>query len=115
MNCYYGGVRGELMFDTIYWRKHGRQIFSMPLLLGPEAGLIWKTDDGYVIRRLYLGLSAGIQFRFNLASHFGLFIEPRMSVVPYSWKSRSGNVLVKSFSTWYDTLFSLQMGVNIPL
>ncbi len=115
MNCYYGGVRGELMFETLYWRKNSRQVFSMPLLLGPEAGLIWKTDDGYAIRRLYLGLSAGIQFRFNLASHFGLFIEPRMSVVPYSWKSRSGNVLVKSFTTWYDTLFALQMGVNIPL
>lgn len=103
------------MFETLYWRRRSSQVFSMPVFLGPEAGLIWKPDDGYTIRRLYLGLTGGIQFRFNLAPHFGLFLEPRMSLVPYSWKSRSGNVLVKSYTTWYDTLFSMQAGIVVPL
>lgn len=115
LKCHYAGVREELMFETLYWRRRSSQVFSMPVFLGPEAGLIWKRDDGYTIRRLYLGLTGGIQFRFNLAPHFGLFLEPRMSLVPYSWKSRSGNVLVKSYTTWYDTLFSLQAGVVVPL
>lgn len=115
LNCYYGGGRAELMFDTLHWWKRSRPVFSLPILLGPEAGLLWKPDEGYTIRRIYLGLTGGLQMRFNIARHFGLFIEPRMSLVPYSWKTRSGNVLVSSMTTWYDTLFSLQLGVNIPL
>lgn len=74
-----------------------------------------KPDDGYTIRRLYLGFTGGIQFRFNIARNFGLFLEPRVSIVPYSWKSRGGNVLVTTLANWYDTLCSLQAGVNIPL
>lgn len=114
-NCFYGGARGELMFDPMFWYKTGRGVFSMPFLFGPEAGLMLKPDDGYSIRRLYLGFTGGVQFRFNIARHLGLFLEPRVSIVPYSWKSRGGNVLVTTLANWYDTLYSLQAGVSIPL
>ncbi len=114
-DCRYGGLRGELMFDPMFWHKGGKGVFSMPLLLGPEAGLMFKPDDGYTIRRLYLGLTGGVQLRFNVARHFGLFLEPHFSLVPYSWKSRSGNALVTSLANWYDVLYSLRLGVNIPL
>ncbi len=114
-SCFYGGVRGELMFDPMFWYKEGRGVFSMPLMLGPEAGLMLKPDDGYTIRRLYLGFTSGIQFRFNISSHFGLFLEPRLSLVPYSWKSRSGNALVTSLANWYDAVYALHFGINLPL
>ena len=114
-NCFYGGVRGELMFDPMFWHRTGRGVFSMPLLFGPEVGLMLKPDESYAIRKLYLGFTGGIQLRFNLARHFGLFLEPRVSIVPYSWKSRSGNVLITTLANWYDALYSLQLGVNIPL
>lgn len=114
-NCFYGGARGELMFDPMFWHKTGRGVFSMPILFGPEAGLMQKSDDGYTIRRIYLGFTGGIQFRFNIDRHFGLFLEPRVSIVPYSWKSRSGNAIVNTLANWYDTVYGLLAGVNIPL
>lgn len=114
-NCIYGGLRGELMFDPLHWWKRERKLFSMPLMLGPEAGLMFKPDDGYTIRRLYLGLTGGVQMKLNFARHFGLYLEPRFSIVPYAWKSRSSNVLVTSLANWYDVLYSLQVGFCIPL
>ena len=114
-SCFYGGVRGELMFDPMFWYKGGGGVFSMPLMLGPEACLMIKPDDGYTIRRLCPGVTGGLQFRFNISRHFGLFLEPRFSVIPYSWKSRSGNALVTSLANWYDAVYSLQLGVNVPL
>ncbi len=114
-SCFYGGVRGELMFDPMFWYKRGRGVFSLPLMFGPEACLMIKPDDGYTIRRVCQGITGGIQFRFNISRHFGIFLEPRFSVVPYSWKSRSGNALITSLANWYDAVYSLQMGVNVPL
>ncbi len=115
VGCYYGGGRPELLFDPIWWTRSAKKWFSLPLIFGAEAGLMIKPDDGYTIRRLYLGLCGGVQAAFHITKRSSIFIEPRFSLVPYSWKSRSSFALVNSLSNYYDTLFSLSIGYTISL
>ncbi len=115
IGCYYGGLRPELLFDPISYTKKTRRWFSLPVIIGAEAGLMIKPDDGYTIRRLYLGLCGGVQAAFHITKRSSIFIEPRFSLVPYSWKSRSSFALVNSLSNYYDTLFSLSLGYTISL
>ena len=115
VSCYYGGGRPELLFDPIWWTRNTKRWFSLPLIFGAEAGLMLKPDDGYTIRRLYLGLCGGVQANFHITKRSSIFIEPRFSIVPYSWKSRSSFALVNSLSNYYDTLFSIQIGYTFSL
>ena len=115
VSCYYGGGRPELLFDPIWWTRNTKRWFSLPLIFGAEAGLMLKPDDGYTVRRLYLGLCGGVQANFHITKRSSIFIEPRFSIVPYSWKSRSSFALVNSLSNYYDTLFSLQIGYTFSL
>ncbi len=114
-SCFYFGLREELMFDPMYWYKDGKGAFSLPFLLGPEAGLLVKPDNGYTITRPYLGLTGGFQCLFKFGQRYGVFLEPRFSLVPYSWKTVSGSLLLQRHSNYYDTLVALQLGFTVKL
>ena len=112
MPCYYVGFRPQVAFDPLWWA--GIDWFSMPLVLGPEVGLMAKIDDGYSVIRSYMGLSVALRPDFLVHRHLSLFLEPRFSMVPYTWTPRTNSTLVTGSRNYYDMLLSLSVGVRVP-
>ena len=110
--CYYAGLRPQVAFDPLWWA--GIEWFSMPLLAGPEIGFIIKQDDGYSVRRAYMGLSLALRPDFLVNRHLSLFLEPRFSMVPYTFSPRTNSTLVTGSRNYYDMLLSLSLGMRIP-
>ena len=112
MPCYYVGFRPQMAFDPLWWA--GIDWFSMPLVLGPEVGLMAKIDDGYSVIRSYMGLSVALRPDFLVHRHLSLFLEPRFSMVPYTWTPRTNSTLVTGSRNYYDMLLSLSLGMRVP-
>lgn len=111
----YGGLRGELMFNPMYYSKQSKGFFSLPLLLGPEYGILLKKDQGYNLRKAYLGLSAGFQLRFRVAPRLSLYLEPHLSIVPYNYRKSLSESISNATANYFDTLYSFCLGFSIPL
>ena len=112
MPCFYIGLRPQVAFDPLWWA--GIDWFSMPLVLGPEIGLMYKRDDGYSVTRSYMGLSVALRPDFLVHRHLSLFLEPRFSMVPYTWTPRTNSTLVTGNRNYYDMLLSLSAGMRVP-
>lgn len=112
---YYLGLRGELMFDPLYYFDSIRNTFSLPLLVGPEYGYMLKYDHTYDIKRQYFGLSTGVQFRYRLNAGMSIYMEPHLSIVPYNYRQNLTDSLSSATSNYYDTIYSFLIGVSIPI
>lgn len=114
----YIGLRVEGRFDPLMmipgWKE--KSVFSIPLLFGPEAGYMHKDDRRMKIDKMYLGLTAALQLRFRLVDFLSIYIEPRMSIVPYALDFYT-NYLDESGvrETYYDGLVNLNFGIEIDL
>ena len=85
--------------------------FNLALTLGPEVGFMMKKDPYREdIRTLYSGLTVSLQPRVRIWRGLGVFMEPRVSIVPYSayaWKhDRPMN------RNYYDAVLSVSLGVE---
>ena len=112
---YYFGLRGEVMFDPMYYFKDIRKYISIPLFMGPEYGYMLKYDHSYDIKRQYFGLSTGFQLRHNVSSRLTVYLEPHLSIVPYNYRQNLTDSLSSATSSYYDTIYSFLLGVSIPL
>ncbi len=97
----------------MHWLKE--DWFAMPVLAGPEIGLMYKKDDGYAVKRVYMGLSVALRPDFRLHRRLALFLEPRLSIVPYTFPPHSNNSLMTGSRNWYDLLLSISAGMRISL
>ena len=78
---------------------------------GPEAGMLFKEDyDRPQIVYPYVGASAGIQAKVRVFRGISLFLEPRLSYVPYSANAFSSQTKNKNY---YDAVVSLSMGLEV--
>lgn len=130
MICRYDALRLEAMFDPFGIGKASRRDvrFSTPLIFGMEAGLMNKSDRSLDIRRLYVGLSTGLQLRYDFSlsssdrrsggrfgNRMGIFLEPHCSVVPYCFNDVVDGRLVPGGKNYWDAVISLSLGVEIAL
>ena len=108
------GGRGEVVFDPIYYvgKTRGHK-FSLPLLFGLEAGHFKKSGSDITLNKWYCGLTGGMQLKLRAASHCSFYIEPRFSVVPYTYSAKSQARPVNK--NYFDTLVNVNFGVEIDL
>lgn len=108
------GARGEVMFDPIFYagRTRGHR-FSMPLMFGLEAGHFRKSGSDITLNKWYCGLTGGMQLKLRAAEHCSFYLEPRFSVVPYTYSAKAGGA--PAFRNWFDTLANVNFGVEIDL
>ncbi len=110
----YMGLRAEAMVDIIglFSRKKDRW-FSLPLIAGPEVGYMNKEDyKDNDLHRYYIGVTAGCSFRFLVAKHLEMFLEPKFSMVPYSIASDTYIDNTKKTTDYFDGLVSLSFGLG---
>ncbi|MBP5539911.1 MAG: hypothetical protein J6X69_08880 [Bacteroidales bacterium] len=108
-------LRLDAMFDIPAMFRapssDGRR-FRFFVLAGPELGLLHKSDVANLEMFPYLGLSGGLQFRWEPWRDFAFFVEPRVSAVPYTTRS---NMLQVDFSNYSDLVTSLYVGIEYRL
>lgn len=125
--CYYGGVRVEAVWDWMYLlpkykednnishnkkgqKTYRKTLFSIPVLVGPEFGILSKRDDLLSINKVYIGISAATQLRLRLGEKVAIYLEPRFSIVPYTYRLNSENTLLGKSYNYFDNIFRLSFG-----
>ena len=114
----YMGVRTEAMCNVLGFfddRKWTRQ-WAFSVLAGVGLGGMIKKDISQEIKQAYIGFTGGLQFKYNINRRWGVFVEPRMSLVPYSHmpKGEGGEILMNR-QNYHDNIYSLNLGVEFSL
>jgi len=115
--CHYNGFRAEVMMDPWGFATDSRKKlrFSIPLIAGFEGGIMRKEEYSFDINRRYVGFSFGVQPRYNVGGRFAIYLEPHLSLVPYSFNDVvNGQILDRSRNYW-DGVVSLSLGLEISL
>lgn len=114
--CQYDALRLELMLDPFGAGKSSRRDvgFSLPLILGLETGMMQKEDYSVDIKRAYVGLSTGLQLRYNF-SRLAAYLEPHCSFVPYTFNDVAFGQLLSNSKNYWDAVISLSLGLEISL
>ncbi len=113
VDCHYFGGRIEGMFEFLhfipgYERRRVPMTFSV--LLGPEIGGMFKEDIHDQVQTSYIGATAALQYKCGIAGPVSIFIEPRMSFLPYNYKS-TGQLNTR-YTNYMDMVFNLSLGLE---
>ena len=104
--------RLEAMVDLVSLiGGRGDNRFCVSLMVGPEAGLMKHADTARNIMP-FVGITGGAQVKTRLSRSVALFIEPRISMVPYSAKS---SVPGSKMENYYDGVFNCNVGIEYSL
>ena len=95
-------------------RFQKRPFFAASLLFGPEVGYMYKKDIKETIATPYIGITGGVQTKFNLTRRFSLFVEPRFSVIPYDAPAHDYSKLNDN-RNYYDGLINVNFGIEFML
>ncbi len=113
----YAGLRVEGMFNFLnMFKKTADTRHSLSLVIGPEIGYMYKSDLMSSLFTPYIGLTAGIQYKFRIFEFMSVFVEPRMSAVPYTHDAPKGNPL--DFEkrpdkyNYYDSVVNVNAGLE---
>lgn len=107
----YAGFRLEAMYDIIAAiGKESRLATSV--FVGPEFGFMRKEDVDLIIKYQYTGLSCGVHIKFRIIPRLSVFLEPRISFIPYSAISYNH---VSTNQNYYDGLVNVGLGVEYCL
>lgn len=112
----YYALRVEGMLDLISaFSKKEEHTIGLSLLFGPEIGYMYKDDYGVeYLHSVYYGLTGGIQLKFAVAKKVRVFLEPRMSLIPYHGVSHDKTNL-NDFANYYDGLLNINLGIEFDL
>ena len=117
--CSYDGLRAEFMMDPIGFRADKRSRsdmrFSLPLIFGVEGGNMRKKDYNLNLNSWYLGLSCAIQPHYYFHDRLSVFLEPRCSLIPYTFNKVAEGKVQGSGENYWDALFSCSLGIEISL
>ncbi len=108
----YAVGRLEAMLDLVSLiGKKDDYRFSFSLMFGPEAGVMMKDKIG---RRVipFVGMTGGVQLKSRLSDRFSIFVEPRMSYVPYP--ASTGKAFPAN-ANYSDGLFNCNIGLEFDI
>ncbi|MEG1685304.1 MAG: hypothetical protein RR319_05090 [Bacteroides sp.] len=115
--CTYAGGRLEAMINPLFlWKDYRSDYpFNISLLLGAEGGHMLKEDAKYrtTIVSNYFGFTGGLQIKCRVGNSLSLFLEPRLSRIPYSIYEPNPHNPKKLVHNYYnDNVFSLNLGME---
>lgn len=112
-----GGVRIESMLNFLsFWQHDNEQRWGIVPMLGLELGKVRRQNENIKVSAAgaaYAGVTAGLQCKYYFSDHTALFIEPRFSRIPYSY--RDVNVIdnyVGPRISMADNVMSVQVGLE---
>lgn len=109
----YYGLRIEAMFDFLNMSPKAKGgPHSLILLVGPEVGYMNKVDLFSSLLTPYVGVSAGLQYRLRVCKWFALFVEPRMSVIPYTHDGMDDGLMIQEKFNYIDNVVNVNFGME---
>ncbi len=111
----YYGIRVEAMFDFLNMadrEERGRQ--SLSLLIGPEIGYMNKIDLFSSLLTPYIGITTGLQYKLSLFKWLSVFVEPRISVIPYTHDGTDDGLVIQERFNYYDSIVNMNAGIEVP-
>lgn len=112
-----GGVRIESMFDVLsFWRYDANRRWGIVPMFGLELGKVRRQNEDMHVEAAgaaYAGVTAGLQCKYYVSDHTAVFIEPRFSRIPYSY--RNVNVETNHVGpriSAVDNVMSIQLGLE---
>ena len=112
-----GGIRVESMFDVLsFWKYDKERRWGIVPMLGLELGKVRRQSEKAKVSAAgaaYAGVTAGLQCKYYVSDHMALFIEPRFSRIPYSYRDvnvESGYIGPRT--TAADNVMSVQIGLE---
>lgn len=126
--CNYFAVRAESMVDFVSMISHAANgtkakdhKLAVSLLFGPEVGYMYKVDAvsdviGHVpvVESPYIGATGGVQIKVDLDKRMSIYLEPRLSFVPYEAPNLA-QVGANKFLNYYDSVISANFGIQYLL
>lgn len=109
-----GGASGGASDGAPGRLSERRPFFSASLLIGPEIGYMHKVDETLVVGTPYIGITGGVQAKFNLTPRFSLFAEPRFSLLPYDAPANDPTTLNDN-RNYYDSILNFNLGIEFLL
>lgn len=113
----YSGIRSEMMFDLLALGKRTPAYWSVAPFIGPEIGYMVKKEDSGDLRKVYLGMTAGVQIKYHIQKNMAVFVEARTSVIPYSHREKRVTSLNTVYvrRSYYDQVFNGSIGFAFRL
>lgn len=103
-------ARMDAMYDILHLFSEAKG-FEIDIMGGPEAGRMKKTGSG-MSTEYYIGFGGGVRLMWNPRPDLGLFVEPRLSILPYQTHSNSHGI---KYANYIDKLTSLSLGLEYRL
>lgn len=112
-----GGIRVESMFDILsFWQYDKDRRWGVIPMLGLELGKVRRQSEKAKVSAAgtaYAGLTAGLQCKYYFSDHMALFVEPRFSRIPYSYRDvNEEDNYVGPRTTAVDNVMSFQIGLE---
>ncbi len=112
-----GGIRVESMFDILsFWKYDKERRWGIVPMLGLELGKVRRQSEKIKVSAAgaaYAGITAGLQCKYYVSDAMALFIEPRFSRVPYSYRDINvENNYVGPRTPAADNVMSVQIGLE---
>lgn len=108
-------ARMEGMLDVLRLLKviDPESRWAISMLGGPEMGVLYKQDPYYKdIVYPYVGFTLAPQAKYTFGHGFSAFVEPRVSVVPYSAYAFMTSTVNRNY---WDAVVSVSLGVEYTL
>lgn len=108
----YAGGRVELMLDPVAIATHDKDRYPLSVqpLAGVELGYALK-QDGQINSTSYVGFTAGLRLKHRLSNEVAWFVEPRYSIVPYSYYHTTFYGVNEEYD-FADRLLSVNIGLE---
>lgn len=110
----YMGARLEAMVNLLEFAELDiNRFLAVSVLGGLEVGGMKKKDLSQSIRFAYYAFTGGIQAKYKFNDRWGVFFEPRLSLVPYTYVPKDGNgIPLMDREHYSDNVYSLNLGVE---
>ncbi|QIU93893.1 hypothetical protein BacF7301_06925 [Bacteroides faecium] len=112
-----GGIRVESMFDILsFWKYDKERRWGIVPMLGLELGKVRRQSEKIRVSAAgaaYAGITAGLQCKYYVSDAMALFIEPRFSRVPYSYRDiHVEDNYIGPRTSVADNVMSVQIGLE---
>ena len=114
LNCSYIGARIEAMVNALEFAELDvNRWLAVSVIGGLEIAGMNKTDVTQNVKYTYLAFTGGLQAKYKVNSRWGVFVEPRLSLVPYSYVPKNSQGTVLTDRTKYsDNIYNFNVGVE---
>lgn len=114
LNCSYIGARIEAMVNVLEFAELDvNRWLAVSVIGGLEIARMNKTDVTQSVKYTYLAFTGGLQAKYKVNSRWGVFVEPRLSLVPYSYVPKNSQGTVLTDRTKYsDNIYNFNVGVE---